>query len=204
MLKQQIKETENRKSDVSDGKISTSESNDPKSASQPKIEIYPPLRVRLQKLNEKRVALKWSPNPKNALIELTGYNIYINGKLCGKMGPNDTIASINGINQEGEYKIFIRSYYVNIESDDSNEVVTRVKRKQPISTKSNVSTAESDENNLTNNNTNQTSNTNELNESFNKTKSDSNEQIKYKPQTNNEASSKSTTDEIGSTIKRSN
>ena len=85
-------------------------------------------------------------NPKNALIELTGYNIYINGKLCGQMGPNDNIASINGINQEGEYKIFIRSYYANIESEDSNEVVTRVKRKQTASNNK----SESDENNQSN------------------------------------------------------
>ncbi len=60
------------------------------------IKVFPPLRVRLQKLNEKRVALKWAHNPKNYLNEINGYNIYINNKLCGKMSPNDMIASING------------------------------------------------------------------------------------------------------------
>ena len=137
-MKQQIHKDTTEKSERKSELIS--DSTDQKL--QPKILIYPPLRVRLQKLNEKRVALKWAINPKNALIELAGYNIYINGKLCGQMGPNDNIASINGINQEGEYKIFIRSYYANIESEDSNEVVTRVKRKQTANNKS-----ESDENN---------------------------------------------------------
>jgi hypothetical protein len=141
--KSDLQETGTFKVDTNEGKI------------QPKIEIYPPLRVRLQKLNEKRVALKWSQNPKNSLIELTGYNIYINGKICGKMGPTDSIASINGINQEGEYKIFIRSYFADIESENSNEVVTRVKRKQPVNASklTNASTIESDENNLSNQNT---------------------------------------------------
>ena len=96
----------------------------------PKFNIYPPIKVRLQKLNEKRVALKWNHNPKNLLIELNGYNIYINGKLCGKMSPNDMIASINGIQEEGEYRIFIRSFCGDKESENSNQVVTRVKRKQ--------------------------------------------------------------------------
>jgi len=96
----------------------------------PNVEIFPPIRVRLQKLNEKRVALKWTHNPKNYLNEINGYNIYINGKICGKMSPNDMIASINGIQEEGEYKIYIRSFFNNIESANSNEVITRVKRKQ--------------------------------------------------------------------------
>lgn len=46
------------------------------------------------------------------------------------MSPNDMIASINGIQEEGEYKIYIRSFFNNIESANSNEVITRVKRKQ--------------------------------------------------------------------------
>ncbi len=95
----------------------------------PRLEIHPPIRVRLQKLNEKRVALKWNHNPLNNLTEIHGYHIYINGKLCGKMSPNDMVASINGIQEEGEYRIFIRSFFRAVESVDSNEVVTRVKRK---------------------------------------------------------------------------
>jgi len=95
----------------------------------PCVQIYPPIRVRLQKLNERRVALKWNHNPLNNLTEIHGYHIYINGKLCGKMSPNDMVASINGIQEEGEYRIFIRSFFRAIESSDSNEVVTRVKRK---------------------------------------------------------------------------
>lgn len=146
----------------------------------PKIEIYPPIRVRLQKLNEKRVALKWSMNPKNALIELTGYNIYINGKLCGKMGPNDTIASINGINQEGEYRIHIRSFYANTESEDSNEVVTRVKRKQP-SLKTSASIVESEE---TNNNNDTTGSSEGPLDPKNLKQTNKDEQIKYKSQQN--------------------
>ena len=100
--------------------------------------------MRLQKLNEKSVALKWCHNPKNSLIDITGYNIYINNKVCGSMSPNDQIASVNGIQEEGEYRIFIRSSFKDIESENSNEVVTRVKRKQ--STKSNNQSTESNEN----------------------------------------------------------
>lgn len=45
------------------------------------------------------------------------------------MSPNDLVASINGIQEEGEYKIYIRAFFKTIESENSNEVVTRVKRK---------------------------------------------------------------------------
>lgn len=113
-------------------------------AIEPKIEIHPPVRVRLQKLNEKRVALKWNHSPMNQLCEIHGYNIYINGKLCGKMSPNDLLASINGIQEEGEYRIFMRAFYGSHESANSNEVITRVKRKantqSPQSTMTTAST----------------------------------------------------------------
>lgn len=107
---------------------------------EPKIEIHPPVRVRLQKLNEKRVALKWNHNPMNQLCEIHGYNIYINGKLCGKMSPNDLVASINGIQEEGEYRIVMRAFYGSHESANSNEVITRVKRKANASVQSVMTT----------------------------------------------------------------
>lgn len=97
---------------------------------QPKLEIFPPLRVRLQKLNEKSVALKWNHNPKNNLIELTGYNIYINEDLLATMRGTDKIASIDGIKEEGEYRIYIKSLCSQVESEPSNTVITRVKKKQ--------------------------------------------------------------------------
>lgn len=78
------------------------------------------------------------------MLTLTVTELY---NCTDALGPNDNIASINGINQEGEYKIFIRSCCANIESEDSNEVVTRVKRKQTPANKS-----ESDENNHSNSN----------------------------------------------------
>ncbi len=96
---------------------------------EPKLDIHPPLRARLQKLNEKSVALKWSHNPKNLLISLTGYNIYINEELCAELNPNDQIASINGLQDEGEYRICVRACCGKLESENSNVVVTRVKRK---------------------------------------------------------------------------
>ena len=92
-------------------------------------QVHPPLRVRLQKLNEKRVALKWNHNPQNRLLEVHGYSVYINGKLCGQMSPNDLVASINGIQEEGEYRIVVRAFHGPHESPNSNEVITRVKRK---------------------------------------------------------------------------
>lgn len=111
---------------------------------EPKIEIHPPVRVRLQKLNEKRVALKWNHSPMNQLCEIHGYNIYINGKLCGKMSPNDLVASINGIQEEGEYRIVMRAFYGAHESANSNEVITRVKRKANTSPQSTMTAASTD------------------------------------------------------------
>lgn len=92
--------------------------------------VYPPLKVRLQKLNEKSVALKWNHNPKNALVDLSGYNVYINNELLATMAPADKIASIDGMKEEGEYQIFIRAVSGNrVESDSSNVVITRVRKK---------------------------------------------------------------------------
>jgi hypothetical protein len=92
-------------------------------------EIHAPLRVRLQKLTEKTVALKWNHNPKNTFLQLTGYNIYINGEVCGTMKPSELCASIDGIQTEGEYKMSVRSFMGEAESPDSNQVITRVKKK---------------------------------------------------------------------------
>jgi hypothetical protein len=99
---------------------------------QPKLELYPPLRVRLQKLNEKSVALKWNHNAKNLLVELTGYNVYINNDLLATMKASDKIASIDGIKEEGEYRIFIKSVCGQHESEASNTVITRVKKKPTV------------------------------------------------------------------------
>ncbi|RNA31872.1 centrosomal of 97 kDa [Brachionus plicatilis] len=109
---------------------------------EPKIQIHPPLKVRLQKLNEKSVALKWNHNPKNLFVEITGYKIYINDELCGTMKSSDTIAAINGIQEEGEYKIFLKTFLNKMESDKSNCVITRVKKKH---NKNQTSSSVSDE-----------------------------------------------------------
>lgn len=98
---------------------------------QPKPDIYPALKVRLQKLNERSVALKWNHNPKNALLDLTGYNIYINDEMLATMKPSDKIASIDGMKEEGEYRIYIKSVCGQVESESSNVVITRVKKKHP-------------------------------------------------------------------------
>ena len=99
--------------------------------SEPKPELHAPIRVRLQKLSEKTVALKWNHNPKNIFVQLAGYRIYINGELCGTMKPTDVSASIDGIQVEGEYKICVRSFVGPHESLDSNQVITRVKKTPP-------------------------------------------------------------------------
>lgn len=147
----------------------------------PKIEIFPPIRVRLQKLNEKRVALKWNHNPKNNLTEIHGYSIYINNKLCGKMSPNDLIASINGIQEEGEYRIYIRSFFNSIESENSNEVITRVKRKQVEESSDQTEPTElleSDQNSKSASSTNSTDMTTNKQNSTNDDSSSSNESSK--------------------------
>lgn len=113
----------NSKKDANKSTSSSSTQN------QPKPVVYPPLRVRLQKLNEKSVALKWNHNPKNALVDLSGYNIYINDDLLATMGPTDKIASIDGMKDEGEYRICIKAICSNVESEASNTVITRVKKK---------------------------------------------------------------------------
>jgi hypothetical protein len=68
------------------------------------LTIYPPLRVRLQKVNEKSVALKWDHNQLNVNNTIGGYRIYINSILRGTVKPTDMKALINGIQEEGEYK----------------------------------------------------------------------------------------------------
>ena len=88
------------------------------------------MRVRLQKINEKSVALKWNHNAQNRLVTLTGYRIYINEENCAELKAEDQIASINGLQDEGEYRIWVRACCGAIESANSNVVVTRVKRKQ--------------------------------------------------------------------------
>jgi hypothetical protein len=67
--------------------------------------LYPPLRVRLQKVNEKSVALKWDHNQLNVNNKIDGYRIYINSILRGTVKPTDIKALINGIQEEGEYKL---------------------------------------------------------------------------------------------------
>jgi hypothetical protein len=64
--------------------------------------LQPPLRVRLQKVNEKSVALKWDHNSANK--QVSGYRIYINDILRGAVKSTDLKALINGIQEEGEYK----------------------------------------------------------------------------------------------------
>ncbi len=118
------------------------DSSEKKILVEPKPEVHPPIRVRLQKLSEKTVALKWNHNPKNIFIQITGYHIYINSELCGTMKPNDTSASIDGIQTEGEYRICLRSFFGEIESTDSNQVITRVKKTQAIETDSKTGTSE--------------------------------------------------------------
>ena len=66
--------------------------------------LNPPLRVRLQKVNEKSVALKWDHNQSNVNNKIGGYRIYINSVLRGTVKPTDMKALINGIQEEGEYK----------------------------------------------------------------------------------------------------
>ena len=68
------------------------------------IIIHPPLRVRLQKVNEKSVALKWDHNPLNSEVNISGYKIYINNIMRGTVKSTDLKALINGIQEEGEYK----------------------------------------------------------------------------------------------------
>lgn len=45
------------------------------------------------------------------------------------MKPNELCASIDGIQTEGEYKISVRSFIGDAESAESNQVITRVKKK---------------------------------------------------------------------------
>lgn len=90
--------------------------------------LYPPLRVRLQKVNEKSVALKWDHNQLNANNKIIGYRIYINNVVRGTVKPTDMKALINGISEEGEYKITVKTFDDKSESIDSNTVITRVKK----------------------------------------------------------------------------
>ncbi len=64
--------------------------------------LDPPLRVRLQKVNDKSVALKWDHNSSNK--QIGGYRIYINDIQRGTVKATDLRALINGIQEEGEYK----------------------------------------------------------------------------------------------------
>ena len=125
---QKILDTEMNDNDNDSTMAASSNSNN----NQPKpsmVLLYPPLNVRLQKLNEKCVAVKWTHNPKNVFLKLDGYNVYINDELCGRMKSTDQVASIDGIREVGEYRIYLKSYFLDMESEKSNQVITRLKKK---------------------------------------------------------------------------
>lgn len=113
--------------------------------------LQPPLKVRLQKLNEKCVTLKWDHNPDNENLKLDGYRVYINGLLRGNLKSNDVKALINGIKEAGEYRITVRAFNDKEESNDSNVVITRVKKKSSVDDSS-TTTESADENNSRYNN----------------------------------------------------
>jgi len=108
--------------------------------------IHPPLRVRLQKLSEKSVALKWDHNPNNANTDIAGYRIYINNLIRGTLRASDMIALINGIQEEGEYKILMKSFNEKAESGDSNYVITRVKKRPNAAHHDESATGDSEDN----------------------------------------------------------
>ena len=58
------------------------------------------------------------------------------------MKSEELSASIDGIQAEGEYKIFMRSFIGDLESPDSNQVITRVKKKTAVENDSKTGTSE--------------------------------------------------------------
>ena len=65
---------------------------------------------------------------------ILGYRIYIDDVFKGAIDPGRFEVIIDYIRDEGEYKIKLRTYDMNGESEDSNVVIARFRRQQPVPT----------------------------------------------------------------------
>ncbi|UJR15290.1 hypothetical protein I4U23_002243 [Adineta vaga] len=98
--------------------------------------LHPPLRAHISKRDTKSFFLHWTPNPLNEQRAIHGYRIYIDDVFKGSVDPGKFETVIDCIRDEGEYKIKLRAYDENGESDDSNVVVARFRRQQPVTPRS--------------------------------------------------------------------
>ncbi|CAF1011016.1 unnamed protein product [Rotaria sordida] len=104
--------------------------------------LYPPLRVHISKRDTKSFFLHWIPNPLNEQHSILGYRIYIDNILKNSIQPGKFETIIDYIYDEGEYKIKLRTYDEYNESEDSNIIVARFRRQQPITLQSDSNSSE--------------------------------------------------------------
>ncbi|CAF3743149.1 unnamed protein product [Rotaria sp. Silwood1] len=104
--------------------------------------LYPPLRAHISKRDTKSFFLHWIPNPLNEQYKILGYRIYIDDILKGSVESGKFETIIDCIRDEGEYKIKLRTYDEYNESEDSNIVIARFRRQNPITSRSDSNSSE--------------------------------------------------------------
>ena len=104
--------------------------------------LHPPLRVHISKRDAKSFFLHWIPNPLNQQRAILGYRIYIDDVLKDSIDPGKCETIIDCIDDEGEYRIKLRTYDANDESEDSNVIIARFRRQDPTKHRSNSNPSE--------------------------------------------------------------
>lgn len=98
--------------------------------------LHPPLHAHISKRDRKSFFLHWTANPLNDHQTILGYRIYIDDVLKGSTDRDHFEAIIDCIRDEGEYRIKLRTFNNDRESEDSNVVIARFRRhhspKEPI------------------------------------------------------------------------
>ncbi|CAF0982923.1 unnamed protein product [Adineta ricciae] len=98
--------------------------------------LHPPLRAHISKRDTRSFFLHWIPNPLNDQRPILGYRIYIDDVFKGSVDSGKFETVIDCIRDEGEYKIKLRAYNDSGESEDSNVVIARFRRQQPVTPRS--------------------------------------------------------------------
>lgn len=78
-------------------------------------------------------------NENNTIL---GYRIYIDDILTDTVAPEKCEAIIDSIREEGNHKIKLRTYDQYGESEDSNVIIARFRRQQPVTTQSDSNSSE--------------------------------------------------------------
>ena len=94
--------------------------------------LHPPLHAHISKRDNKSFFLHWSSNPLNDQQAILGYRIYIDDVFKGSTDRDHFEAIIDCIRDEGEYRLKLRTFNNQRESADSNVVIARFRRQEPL------------------------------------------------------------------------